>query len=126
MANVIINQVNAQLNSRLGTARDCAAVVGNACALDCLVSKWGYDQTNVSYYAVVKRTAKSVRLVELERWHVPLDPKDPQAGGFAVPTEVTIGEPFTRRVSDDGSVRITDCSWARPWDRTPQEYTCGG
>lgn len=34
---------------------------------DILVSKWGYDQTNASWYRVERRTEKSVWLVELER-----------------------------------------------------------
>lgn len=33
---------------------------------DILVSSWGYDQTNISWYRVERRTEKSVWLVELK------------------------------------------------------------
>lgn len=34
---------------------------------DILVSSWGYEQTNVDFYEVVKVTAKTVTLVPIER-----------------------------------------------------------
>lgn len=34
---------------------------------DILVSSWGYEQTNVDFYEVVKVTAKTVTLIPIER-----------------------------------------------------------
>lgn len=38
---------------------------------DVLYSSWGYDQTNVDFYKVVRRTASSVWLVRIGARHVP-------------------------------------------------------
>lgn len=38
---------------------------------DILVSKWGYEQTNVSFYEVVKSTPKTVELVKIEKATTP-------------------------------------------------------
>jgi hypothetical protein len=38
---------------------------------DVLVSSWGYDQTNVDYYKVTRRTEASVWLVKIGQKHVP-------------------------------------------------------
>ena len=34
---------------------------------DVFVSSWGYEQTNVDFYEVVKVTAKTVMLIPIER-----------------------------------------------------------
>ena len=34
---------------------------------DIFVSSWGYDQTNVDFYEVVKVAAKTVTLIPIER-----------------------------------------------------------
>lgn len=129
-ASAVIHDLMKTLNARLAPTSAAAYERAEKFAAEAhgeyLVSKWGYDQTNINYFAVVKRTAKSVRLVEITSEQFPIDPTDSQRGGFAVPVEFQIGKPFTRRVGSDGYVRITDYQHAKPWDRTPQAYTCGG
>jgi len=90
-------------------------------------SSWGYDQTNIDFYKVTKKTATSVYLqkvgsqvVEVTGWaHQNVIP-DPA---------VEIGQPFRRKVQAyplGTYVSINSCASASLWDGNPsaQSQTC--
>lgn len=88
---------------------------------DIFVSSWGYDQTNVDFYEVVKVAAKTVTLIPIER--------KVQLKGFMRYTAMPIpgsgkGKAFRRRVIDCFDVpacRITSYATARLWDGKARE-----
>ena len=90
---------------------------------DILVSLWGYEQTNVSFYEIVKLTEKMVTVVELDNRI--------ESGGHyhyqAMPVPGSgKGEAIRRRIVYNGPVpgcRINDCIYARLWDGSPQYGT---
>ena len=88
---------------------------------DILVSSWGYEQTNVDFYEVVKVTAKTVTLIPIER--------KVQLKGFMRYEATPIpgsgkGKAFRRRIIDCFDVpacRITSYAIARLWNGEAQE-----
>lgn len=93
-----------------------------------MYASWGYDQTNVTWYEIVKVTPKSVQLVEVASRQMPTNLADGQAGGLSLPIPgAHRGKPFTRkRQGADGFVRVTPYQYAHSWDGRPRTYTCGG
>ncbi|ANG86368.1 hypothetical protein [Microbacterium aurantiacum] len=82
-----------------------------------LVSRWGYDQTNVDYYEVVSATPKTVTLRAI-RSRVTGDAGFTAEHVAPVPGEYT-GEAFRRKVhhySDRPTVAINSCASAYPWN----------
>lgn len=91
---------------------------------DILVSQWGYEQTNVSFYEVVKATPKTVELMAIE--------KETKPTGFMQFDAMPLpgkhqGEKFRRRIDTCSSVpscRITSCEYAYLWNGKPAHGTC--
>lgn len=88
---------------------------------DILVSRWGYDQTNVDFYFVLKRTAKMVEVVRIES-----DRRDGE--GFMTYTATPrmpirpSGKPIRRKVQEyrgDEYVAVKDYANAREYDGEP-------
>lgn len=86
---------------------------------DILYSSWGYDQTNIDFYEVVRRTEKSVwlrkrgkRLVKNVGWAM-----DQVAPGGPLPE----AKVFRRKAKTSGRfgiyVSLTSYSGAWPWDK---------
>lgn len=95
---------------------------------DILVCSWGYDQTNIDYYAVEKVTAKSVRIVAISKRRIASEGTHDRV----MPDPTTkIGKSMTRRFElgtgrhDVGTYRcrIESYSSARLWDGTPDRET---
>lgn len=86
---------------------------------DLLYSAWGYDQTNVDFYEVVRVSKASVWLRKRLAAITPGAGLSPMSGystaadGFA--SEVV----FSRRVGFYGSVKIDSCSRAYRWHGEP-------
>ncbi|MEW6901087.1 hypothetical protein [Trueperella pyogenes] len=88
---------------------------------DIFASSWGYDQTNVSFYQIVKVTPKTVVLA-------PIAKRREDALTWASETVMPIcgqfiGEAFRRKICDYGSgplVMVSSCEYARLWDGKPQ------
>lgn len=83
-------------------------------------SSWGYDQTNVSFYTVVKATGKQVVLQRIPGRFV--DGQHVMPDLEATPH----GEPLRRKVQDSGSVKISTYEWATPWSGEKQYQTPSG
>lgn len=108
---------------------------------DILVASWGYDQTNINFYEVVKVTAKSAYLLEVQSTRVGdsgiYNLMKPVPGKYVEKTldiytdengeiqqERGVPDPMLRRVNDSGGVKIEDWGmYAYPWDGTPQGET---
>jgi hypothetical protein len=102
---------------------------------DILVSSWGYDQTNIDFYKVVKTTDKSVwiqpikqRVVEqthyLSETVVPVDEPAKtyvwDESGQRKEVEVSISRHKIHFYSDTYYVKLTSYSSARPWGGKPE------
>ena len=88
---------------------------------DILCSTWGYDQTNVDFYQVVRIV--STQTIEVRQIKSDLKQGSHFMIGTATPLmDHFVGETFQRR-PDQGYVRLTSFSGARRWDGKPVEWT---
>lgn len=82
-----------------------------------LVGSYGYEASIATFAKVLKVTASTVLLQELDQIHT----YTPNTGGMywdAVPTDQTCGSPKVKRFkSNEGSysVKWTNYQWLRPW-----------
>lgn len=91
---------------------------------DVLVSKWGYEQTNVQFFKVLSATDKTVTIQEVGQ-------KKEQGGGFgnyyATPTSKKVGEPFRRKIITDTTEPTVYDGYkhglARKWKGKPEHGT---
>lgn len=94
---------------------------GSIKAGDILSASWGYDQTNVDWYRVTKRTGSRVYLQRLQG----IETETGFMCGTSVPGEPTSAAPFYRKVKDGyaagqaESVKINSYTWAYKWDGRP-------
>ncbi len=89
---------------------------------DFLVANWGYDQTNIDFYKVVKVVGKaSVYLVEMTS-----KVQGSEMGYNKVVPGSEKGRPFLRRVAPNGYVKIDSVRYAGPWDGRPESETAPG
>lgn len=100
---------------------DAAVKVG-----DIFASSWGYDQTNVDFYQVVKTTAKTLTLRQIEQKVVsgegsPSEKVVPRPNKFLLNKK-----PLNRRLSKYGGVKIHDYENAYPWNGNPMHQTGAG
>jgi len=99
-----------------------AVIVG-----DIFYSSWGYDQTNVEFYQVVKTTPKMVALRPIEKKVVnkrgePSEAVMPEANKFS-------GPPIRKKLGEYNGkalVRLTNYSSAYQWDGKPKWQTAWG
>lgn len=88
---------------------------------DILVSKWGFDQTNVDFYLVVGATGSFVTVMELDS--IVIETKADYTG-LAVPSESIInGTKMRRKVNGLGHIKMTDYAYAEKWDGMPQSFS---
>lgn len=87
------------------------------------VSQWGYEQTNVSFYKVLKRTAQTVTLIEVKSRRTYID----RMNYVAVPVDELApqAKPFRRKLRESFSngdfydyVWVNDFEKACKWDGT--------
>jgi hypothetical protein len=86
---------------------------------DILNSSWGYDQTNVNFYEVTDVRGKMVVIREISQRRVSDDRVTAAPGRF-------IGPPVRRKVSQGGSVKVTQSQHASKWDGKPSYRTPAG
>lgn len=97
---------------------------------DILYSQWGYEQTNVGFYKVIKATAKTVVVRMLQNRVVKTTSS---MSGYVVPADefrdgVIEGE-ARRRIKDDSAAQnepyidISPCETAHPWNGKPVEFS---
>jgi hypothetical protein len=87
-----------------------------------LYGSWGYDQTNVEFYEVVKVSASGKSVGIRERKQRQVSPPDNSMTGVFLPDPIGYAsdEVLSRRVDADGSVRLNDYCRMREWDGQPK------
>jgi len=110
------------VGSRTINASDATVVPGPQCSVkvgDMFSSHWGYDQTNVDFYCVVKVTGKSAWLASMDKTRT----YDGTMSGtcrpvLKQPIELGAGKQYRIKVTSDGKVcfRLTSYSHAFPYD----------
>lgn len=88
-----------------------------------LYSSGGYDQTNVTFYKVVRRTPHTVDLVHLRK-HTVLD-KGPYTEVVADP-DVPFGNVIKGKRVGKYGIKINSWERAYPWDGKPKYETGWG
>lgn len=93
---------------------------------DILVSRWGYEQTNVHFYKVVRRTKATATLISIGA--ITID--HPQAKGHYTLNrpnpDVEYGKPFRRKVhacTYGAYVSLSSYSVAKKWDGRDEQAT---
>jgi len=91
---------------------------------DILVSSWGYDQTNIDFYQVIKLTKKMVMVSQVKNRIIE---NGPNFTGKVEPIkDAFVGAPFKRKImyySDAPAISITSYSSARPWGGKPEYFS---
>lgn len=94
-----------------------------------LYSSWGYEQTNIEFYKVTKRTKATVTIVRLSEDIVEHNPE--YMSGYTSAGEEVVGEPIkSKRISNRGtdyeSIKLSDYKRAYPWDGKPKYFSYYG
>jgi len=96
---------------------------------DILYSNWGYDQTNIDYYQIIRATPKQVILQQLQKKVVSVGRTDekvvPLKGKFD-PRGKKLRKKWRPGINGGISVSISSYSGAHSWDGRPQSQTRGG
>lgn len=91
---------------------------------DILVSTWGYEQTNVTFYQVIKATTKTATVRKIEQRR---SDNSSAMTGICVPLrDRFVSDAMRRKILDFGSgemVFITSYEIAKPWDGKLEGYT---
>ena len=91
---------------------------------DVLYSSWGYDQTNVDFYEVIKIIGKA--MVEVCKIGGRVDHGDGPCE-YVVPVPGSyIDEPMKKRATSDNYIRIASYATAGPWGGNPVYQTGWG
>ena len=90
-----------------------------------LTCSWGYEQTNIDFYKVLKRTDTMATIVEIGYASKTCDGY--MQGEVMPDPENVTGQPMRRKVSMSGGkdrgLSPQSFSWARVWDGKPKHYT---
>ena len=89
-----------------------------------LISKWGWEQTNIDFYEVVKATEKTVTIRQIASKEVE---SDTSMSGYVIPDKGNyIGEPMRRKIINAFGhtfVSLNSYSSASIWDNKDVVYT---
>lgn len=93
---------------------------------DIWYATWGYEQTNVSFFQIINKSAKMVTIREIKsqkkqtgQWTTDGGVATPLRGKF-------MGSPMKKKLQSGGSIKIESYMFARPWDGNPVRYTSYG
>ena len=86
-------------------------------------TSWGYDQTNVDFYQVVGRTAKTVQYIALGKT---VADDSSEGVDMVIPEKFRQpGKVYTAKIKGNGW-RISSFEFANPWDGKPKHQTAWG
>lgn len=89
---------------------------------DILVCSWGYEQTNIDWYEVVRvPSTKSAVIREIA--NATKEETGFMTGSCTPAPGKYVGEEMTKRVGHGNSVRIASYSHASPWDGKPERWS---
>lgn len=87
-----------------------------------LKASWGYEQTNVDFYQVVRVVSPS--MVEIREIGQTTVQETGWATGKCIPMiDQFIGETMRKRVTDGSTVKLASYAYARLWDGHPVSWT---
>ena len=95
-------------------------------------SSWGYDQTNIDFYEVVKHTIgkSGIEWVTVQKIGQHLDDQGPAGHDYVVPNRtVKVGKPFRRklhRYRSGAGFSPESYSWASIWSGDARYQTAVG
>jgi hypothetical protein len=87
------------------------------------VSTWGWEQTNVTFYKVLKRTAKTLTIVKVAANITPTGDME----YIATPTDTVEGKAIRRKINNLGNgdfVCVSSYENAYAWNGQPEHGTC--
>jgi hypothetical protein len=84
---------------------------------DYLYTSWGYNQTNVDFYHVVRVLPKSLELIPVHSAIANKEPLGPMSD-FVIPSDIVCGDPFIVRVNHNGYCTIGRHSGSK-WGGSP-------
>lgn len=88
---------------------------------DILISSWGYDQTNISFYVVEKvLTPKSI---EIQQIGTKIIGREPYGDDLVVPDETRKKDHKMKKIVQMGRVKIDSYSSAYKWNGKPASQT---
>ena len=86
-------------------------------------TSWGYDQTNVDFYQVVGRTAKTVQYIALGKT---VADDSSEGVDMVIPEKFRKpGKVYTAKIKGNGW-RVSSFEFAGPWDGKPKHQTAWG
>jgi len=102
------------------------SVVHNLNVNDVLYSSWGYEQTNVDFYQVIKLVGKT--MVEIQEINQIREYESDMSGSCSPRVGSFIdAEPLRKKVTTDGiSVRLESYSRASKYDGQPKYFSTYG
>jgi hypothetical protein len=94
---------------------------------DILYSSWGYDQTNIDFYQVVKITNNFATIIELEQ-NIQYDPATMTGSCTPTPGQFRAGsKPIRRKIHTVAGYEpfliVKSYAYANPWDGTPKHFS---
>jgi hypothetical protein len=91
-----------------------------------LAYRWGYEQTNVDYYKILKRTNSTVTVVQVDGVSTP-SPDNFMVGTSVPLPEKVIGTPIRRKLIQYGGeirgIKINSYGWCSLWNGQPCNWT---
>lgn len=81
---------------------------------DILVNKWGYEQTNVDFWQIVKRTSETITIMQIESDEKQVRPQD--MAGYSMPC-VNVFKSNKQVLKKIVALNM------KKWDGTPQRFT---
>lgn len=84
-----------------------------------LVSSWGYEQTNVDFYVVLKRKNTMAVIQRVGQFR---EPNRDDSGTCTPDVSKKFDEPFKKKIGNYG-IRLTSFSSARLWDGRSMDYS---
>lgn len=120
MINYMVRVAN-NIDSRIKEKKQRAEKAKEAAAAmkvgDVLNTSWGYEQTNVEFYQIIEKKGMTVTLQELGH---SLAKDNGNMSEDVIPNfHNKIGEPFKKRVSSGGYVKINSSAYASQWNGRP-------
>lgn len=85
-----------------------------------LYCSWGYEQTNIDFYIIIERKGQFVTLQEISQ---DKSYSNYDQGTCTADPSIKIGEPFRKKISKYGHIKLNTYSVCSLWDGKPMIWT---
>lgn len=89
---------------------------------DIFYTSWGYDQTNIGFYKIIKKMGAMIEYAAIGKEIMP----DGQAADLVMPDPDLVGERTYRAKLTEYGFRVASYAFAYPWDGAPKHQTAMG